>query len=240
VELPDGRLAWASPIRRLVSHDVRAVAGWTEPEVPVAGQDLTVRAVVLNRGTAPAAAVRYRIYDVGRSLVIADGHVDVPAAAAREVAIAYKAPFGAQEAHLRLALVTRPGDDAGDNAVASVAALCPSADAVPVTVEVTRDFGTIKLSSTSVSAAPCAPALDALGRAASIEYAGGLVYGIAGLGSPSGNTAAQRYWCFAVNGRRASEGVGTYRPKPGDTISFDLHSWTAEDPTADSCTAKGR
>lgn len=240
VELPDGRLAWSSPIRRLVSHDVRAVAVWTEPEVPVAGQDLTVRAVVLNRGTAPATAVRYRIYDVGRSLVVADGHIDVPAATAQEVSVVFKTPFGAQEVHLRLALATRPGDDAGDNAVASVAALCPSPDAVPVTVEVTRDFGAITLSSTSVSASPCAPALDALGRAASIDYAGGLVYGIDGVGSPSENTLAQRYWCFAVNGRRASEGVGTYRLRPGDTISFDLHSWVAEDPAARSCTAKAR
>jgi hypothetical protein len=237
-ELPDGRLAWSSPILRLVAEDLRAIAVWTEPELPVAGRPLTIKGKLVNRGTEPARGVRYRIYDRERSQLISEGQVDVMAGAGQEVAAAYTTPSGARKAQLRVALLRRPGDDVSDNTADATVVLCPTGDAIPVTVEVTRDFGTIAVTKTPVSAAPCSLVLGALQRAATIEYAGGLVYGIDGTGSPAENTARQRYWCFAVNGVKATQGVGAYRVRRGDTIAFDLHAWTAEDPTARSCTKK--
>jgi len=238
VELADGRLAWSSPILRLVAEDLRAIAVWTEPEVPLAGRPFTIRATLVNRGTRPARGVRYRIYDAERSQPISEGQVDVGAGAGGEVAATYAPPAGTRQAQLRLALLRRPGDDVSDNTADATVVFCPRADAAPVTVEVTREFGTIAVTKTSASAAPCALAVEALQRAATIEYSGGLVHGIDGTGSAADNIAGRRYWCFAINGVKATEGVGTYRVKPGDALAFDLHAWTAEDPTARSCTKR--
>jgi hypothetical protein len=238
VELADGRLAWSSPILRLVAEDLRAVAVWTEPELPLAGRSFTIKGKLVNRGTRPARGVRYRIYDTERSQLIAEGRLDVAAGAAGEVAVTHVPPVGAWQAQLRLALLRRSGDDVSDNTADASTVFCPTADALPVTVEVTRDFGTIAVTKASVSAAPCSRAFEALQRAATIQYVGGLIYGIDGAGSAADNTARKHYWCFAINGVKATEGVGSYRVKPGDTIAFDLHAWTAEDPTARSCTKR--
>src|SRR5262249_40052297 len=75
LELPDGRLGWSSPIWRLLANDLRAIAVWAEPELPVAGQSLTVKGKIVNRGTAQAERVGYRIYDVGHSQLVGEGQV---------------------------------------------------------------------------------------------------------------------------------------------------------------------
>jgi hypothetical protein len=238
VELSDGRLAWSSPIVRLVADDLRVIGVWTEPELPLAGRPLTIKGKLLNRGTRPARGVRYRIHDTERSQLISEGELDLMPGAGQEVTAAYTTPSSAQKAQLRVALSRRPGDDVADNTFNATVDLCPTGDAVSVTVEVTRDFGTIAVTKTSVGAAPCSLALDALQRVATIEYAGGIVYGINGTGSPAENTARQRYWCFAINGVKGAQGVGAYRVRSGDSIAFDFHAWTAEDPMARSCTKR--
>jgi hypothetical protein len=238
VELPDGRLGWSSPIWRLVANDVRAIAVWSEPELPVAGQSLTVKGKLVNRGTMPAEKIGYRIYDVGRSQLVGEGQVTLMPGEGKEVSVGYKTPVGAQDVQLRLALLARTGDYVGDDVRTSTVQLCPNANSISVGVSVSRDFGQTALLTSTVSAAPCAKALDALQLAANIEYAGGLVYGINGVGSPAENTSTKIYWCFAVNGQMASEGVGTYRLKGGDKVAFDLHSWVDEDSNAGTCTAK--
>jgi hypothetical protein len=238
VELPDGRLGWSSPIWRLVANDLRTIAVWAEPELPVAGQSFTIKGKVVNRGTAPAEKIGYRIYDVARSQLVSEGQVTLMPGEGKEVSAAYKTPFVAQDAQLLLALLARAGDYVGDDMATSTVQLCPNASSTSVAVSVSRDFGQTALLGTTVKAAPCATALEALRQAANIEYAGGLVYGINDVGSPAENTSKQVYWCFAVNGQKASEGVGTYRLKGGDKIAFDLHSWVDEDSTVGTCTAR--
>src|SRR6185295_14860753 len=101
---------------------------------------------------------------------------------------------------------------------------------------VTRDFGKTELLRTEILVRGCPTAIEVLAMRASVEYVAGLLHGIDGMGSPAENAENKRYWCFAVNDVKASEGLGTYRLRKGDRLALDLHEWAREDPRASGCT----
>jgi hypothetical protein len=238
VDLPDGQRAWSSPIYRRVRKDIRSTALWTEPSLPTVGQPFRLMGGIYNAGLEAVRELRYRFYSVDTNALVAEDTVDLGPGEFKEVQTQLTPGLGQVTATFRLALVMPSGDFSGDNTAENRVAYCGQTAALQPTVVVTRDFGKTVLSEFQVTASGCPSALEILEQKSPVEYVAGLLYGINGVGSLQENTEKKLYWCFAVNDVKvATEGVGTYRVKPQEKLSFDLHSWEKEDWSKPSCTA---
>src|SRR5436305_526620 len=96
-------------------------------------------------------------------------------------------------------------------------------------VDVTRNFGQVRLASASVPHVREDETVMQLLRSKrriTTSYGGGFVQSIDGL---AGSGSRQLDWFYFVNGIEASVGAATYKLSPGDVVQWDYRDWRATD-----------
>ena len=99
----------------------------------------------------------------------------------------------------------------------------------PVSILVTRDFGSETILEEEIRVAKGTSAMEALSKVADVEtrYGGGFVSSIEGLRSSPGSSGGND-WFYYANGVLAGVGALDYQVHGGDQIWWDYHAWSPD------------
>ncbi|GGC99898.1 DUF4430 domain-containing protein [Pontibacillus salipaludis] len=93
-----------------------------------------------------------------------------------------------------------------------------------VTVEITTNNGEEAIAEREIEIEDGATVMEVMKANFNIETGsnGGFITSIEGVAPKDGE---QKAWFYSVNGEEAMVGAKEYTLEPGDTVSFDFHSW---------------